>query len=279
MKFSLVLTTIRRTDELRRFLDALAAQTYRDFELIVVDQNTNSGLKDLLAPYEQLFSLLHIEQYERGASRGRNLGLNHIQGDIVTFPDDDCWFRPDLLATVAQWFADHPGYHGITGCSVDEAGQHTTARWDLNPGPITPFNVWRRGISSTIFLLRKAVDKVGPFDPDLGVGAGTQWGSGEESDYLLRVLAAGFTIYYEPKITILHLEPVQIFNEKTLKRGVGYAPGIGRVLRKHNYPLWFVAYQFLRPLGGSMVSFLKGERCKAQYHWIVCQGRFQGWIS
>lgn len=56
-----------------------------------------------------------------------------------------------------------------------------------------------------------------------------------------------------------------------------YGCGMGRVLRKHNYPLWFVAYNLLRPFGGMLLSVLMGNFPKANYHKAALTGRFNGW--
>jgi glycosyltransferase involved in cell wall biosynthesis len=278
MKFSLILATIHRTSEPKRFLHALAQQTHRDFELVVVDQNKDDNLQQILAPYQGRFPIQHLHA-KPGLSRARNKGLQHITGDIVAFPDDDCWFSPHLLEQVSVHLSQHPDWNGLTGCSINEQGELTTGRWDTQSGFLNRFNVWRRGVSSSIFLHRKVVEKVGSFDPALGIGAGTIWGSGEESDYLLRALGSGFQLYYEPSIQVHHLEPVQGYDAQTIERAARYAPGVGYVLRKHNYPLWFVMYQCLRPFGGAVVSLLRGKLTKAKYHWTVFRGRASGWLS
>src|SRR2546427_827401 len=99
MKFSLVQATLGRTGELARFLRELDQQTYRSFELIVVDQNPDQRLAPILAPYESRFPVFHVRS-EKGLSRARNVGMRQIGGDVVAFPDDDCWYPPHLLEWV-----------------------------------------------------------------------------------------------------------------------------------------------------------------------------------
>lgn len=102
MHFSLILATIGRTEELKRFLASLDKQTLRRFELIMADQNPDDRIKPLLEPYQDHFPIMHLHRpTERGASKARNVGLQHANGDVLTFPDDDCWYLPQLLEKIA----------------------------------------------------------------------------------------------------------------------------------------------------------------------------------
>src|SRR5262245_18066114 len=182
MRFSLLLATLSRTAEMQPFLDSLASQTWRDFELIVVDQNSDSRLDDVLEPYQDRFEIRRL-RCARGHSRALNFGLAHATGDFVGFPDDDCWYNPDTLERVAAFFQRHPESSGLTGREIVKPEFSSGGRWDLRPGRLTRGNVWRRAITFTIFLRRRAATGVA-FDETLGVGAGSQWGAGEETDYL-----------------------------------------------------------------------------------------------
>src|SRR5829696_7589651 len=159
MRFSLVLATIGRISEVQRFLDSLDSQTYRDFELIVVDQNQDDRLSPLLAAYRGRFSILHLRS-ESGLSRARNAGLGHITGDVVTFPDDDCWYPPELFERIARFFRERPELDGFTGRIADERGRSGTARFDNESGPLNLVNVWKRAASVTLFLRRDVVEAI-----------------------------------------------------------------------------------------------------------------------
>mgnify|MGYP000747458764 CR=1 FL=1 len=276
MMFSLVIATVGRTGELNRFLEHLDKQTYRDFELIVVDQNPDNCLVPILGPFQEQFPILHLRS-EKGLSRARNVGLKHISGDIVAFPDDDCWYPESLLDSVARFFQQNPNVDGLTGRAIDEKGRPSGGRWDKTPGPINRFNIWKKGISITIFLKKYVVDQVGVFDEDLGVGAGTLWGSSEEIDYLLRALELGFRIYYNPNVVVYHPQHVKRYNSQAFSRAYSYGAGIGRVLRKHRYPLWFVLYEWARSGGGGLISLLKGRLGKARFHLSALHGKVVGW--
>ncbi|RLB05041.1 MAG: glycosyltransferase family 2 protein [Deltaproteobacteria bacterium] len=277
-KFSLIMATVGRTKEVKRFLEHLDRQTYRDFELIVVDQNPDDRLVPILEAYKKRFPILHLRS-ERGLSRARNVGLKHISGDVVAFPDDDCWYPPDLLERVARFFREHPDIDVLTGRSVDENGEPSNGRWDNRAGLINQFNIWRRAVSYSIFLKKEVVEKVGGFDESLGVGAGTPWGAGEETDYLLRALERDCYLYYDPEVAVYHPQPVKHHDRKSIAKARTYAAGIGRVLRKHEYPFWFILYSFLRTSVGILLAFAMGHFELARFRWASLKGRVRGWLA
>jgi len=277
-KFSLIMATVGRTEEVKRFLEHLDRQTYRDFELIVVDQNPDDRLIPVLEAYKKRFPILHLRS-ERGLSRARNVGLRHISGDIVAFPDDDCWYPPDLLERVARFSQEHPDIDVLTGRSVDENGEPSNGRWGNRAGLINQFNIWRRAISYSIFFKREVVEKVGDFDESLGVGAETPWGAGEETDYLLRALKRDCYLYYDPEVVVYHPQPVKHHDRKSIAKARTYAAGIGRVLRKHKYPFWFILYSFLRTSVGIVLAFAMGHFELARFGWASLKGRVRGWLA
>jgi hypothetical protein len=51
------------------------------------------------------------------------------------------------------------------------------------------------------------------------------------------------------------------------------------VLRKHRYPLWYVAYQWARSLGGAALCLARGQVRTARYHFATFCGRVYGWLA
>lgn len=285
MKFSLILATLNRAAEVAYFLKNLEQQSYRNFELIVVDQNPDDRLVEMIQPYQARFTILHLRSAP-GLSYARNVALEHISGDIVAFPDDDCAYPSDLLAQVSNLLIEHPEWGGLTGRSVAQTGEDSGGSWSKEVEKIDFFNVWNKGISYTIFLRKNVVANVGLFDENLGIGANTPWGSAEETDYLLRAIDAG-CLYYTPNISVIHptkvgqtplVQPPTPKNKSYFKT-YAYAKGRGWVLRKHNAPLWFVLYNWLRPLAGVTLSLLQGRLDRTRSHWQTFRGRVQGWLG
>ena len=275
MRISLVLATIGRVAEVERFLAALAVQEKPDLELLVVDQNQDNRLGPVLAAYERGITIRHLRS-EPGLSRARNVGLKHVTGEVVGFPDDDCWYPAGLLARVEELLQQQPLWSGVTGSSADGEGNPSAARFDRSEGNLDVLNLWARGISFTIFLRREVLEQVGEFDETLGVGAGTPFGSGEETDYLIRTVKAGFRVRYLPRLIVCHPDPTRGYGTHVLRRGRSYGQGMGRVLAKHSYPLNFRLRCLVRPLCGAVLSVATLRFRKAAYHWQVCIGRWTG---
>ena len=272
--FSLILATVERTSEVERFLRFLDAQAHREFELIVVDQNPDDRLEPVLAPYDGRFPISHLRS-GRGLSRARNLGLRHVRGTLVGFPDDDCWYPASLLGAVADHMQRNPQWGGVTGRSTDEAGHESGARFLPRDDTLTLATAWH-AISYTIFLRREVVERVGEFDESLGVGAGTAFGSGEETDYVIRAIHAGYAVRFAADLVVHHPNPLREFDAVARSRGYKYGCGMGRVLAKHRYPPGYVLRSLARPVGGAALSALQGRWAKAGYYLNVFLGRLRG---
>lgn len=278
-EFSLVLGTYGRTREVERFLASLSCQAYRGFELILIDQNQDEKLTPILRSYSDQFTIVHVQMKERGISKARNVGLGRVSKDIIAFPDDDCQYPPDLLYRVAQYFVDFPESDGLTGRSTDESGTVSMGRFDSRFGSVDRFNVWRRAVEYTIFLRREKIRGVW-FDEALGPGAGTIYGAGEGTEYLLQLLASESRLHYNPDLVVIHPSPHHIYGATVMRdRAYRYGCGAGHVLRQGRYPLWFMANWLIRPLGGAILSLGPLRFSEARYRWNTFRGRLRGMLS
>jgi glycosyltransferase involved in cell wall biosynthesis len=275
MKFSLILATVGRYEEVARFLTSLDAQDYRNFELIVIDQNEDERLTPLLATYGEKFSVQHVRS-ERGLSRARNVGLQLAGGDVIAFPDDDCWYPLGLLQKVASELNGNPDIDGITGRFTDGDGR-SEGRWLDHSQLLNRYNIWRGAISFSIFLRRRVVDAVGEFNASLGVGAGTPWGASEETDYLLRSLQRGFKLKFLTDLVLHHPVKTANFDDGACTRQQKYEAGIGRVMRMNAYPFWYFPVACLRTCCGIVLALMSGDFPRARFKYVSVLARMRGW--
>lgn len=279
MRFSLVVSTIGRFDDLRALFVSLAAQTFRDFEVIVVDQNGDDRLVALIREFASTFSLRHVPMPERGVSRGRNRGLREASGDIVTFPDDDCTYRHDVLERVHAMFERLHEMDALSvRCDAPSGAVQKVARFDAVPGPVTRNNLLNCFVEFAFFARRDQFDGLS-FNESLGVGAGTPWGSDEGPDLVLRMLNRGCRMRYCPEISILHASPLESIDERTLRRSYTYGCGRGRLYRLHRFPLHAVVYSLVRSLGGCCLNLAQLRSIWARYYWLAFCGKLRGYLA
>ena len=105
MLFSVVIPAYDRLAFLPRTLESVWAQTFADFEVVVVDDGSTDGT---LAYLQSLGGRVSVfRQSNQGAGAARNLGVQRARGDYVAFLDsDDLWF-PWTLATFARLIIEH----------------------------------------------------------------------------------------------------------------------------------------------------------------------------
>jgi glycosyltransferase involved in cell wall biosynthesis len=270
---SILVATINRVSELDRLLTSLDSQTYRDFEVIIIDQNPDERLTPVLRRHSRL-TIRHL-RWRRGLSRARNAGLRVATGEVICFPDDDCWYPASLLESVSGWLARNPDFGAVFTTMRSADNQPVGPRWPPGPCLVTKTNLWDSTIACTAFLRRTVTDSVGHFREDIGVGADTPYQSGEESDYFLRALALGFRMWYEPALTVHH--PNLHSLERLRKLTYPYALGCGCVMKLHRYSWREFGPHWVRSIGGAVFSLCKGDISMAEVYWMRAAGQLRGY--
>jgi glycosyltransferase involved in cell wall biosynthesis len=103
---SVVIPTYNRADFLLEAVESVYQQTFRDFELIVVDDGSTDGTANFLKNYPN--HLIYRYQANQGVSSARNLGVRMARGQWVAFLDSDDLWLPKKLETQARFFSQNP---------------------------------------------------------------------------------------------------------------------------------------------------------------------------
>lgn len=273
---SLITSTIGREAPLARLLSSLRAQTNIAFELIVVDQSDDGRIARQLEDVAVGQSVRCFSS-GRGLSKGRNLGLQQARGEVVGFPDDDCWYGSDVIARVQRHF-DHSASCVLTGRTTDRDGVESVSAHRAESGAVDRYNVFTSGNSNTLFARTSIAREVGGFDESLGVGAATPFQSGEETDFVLRCIGRG----YQPQFVhdfVVHHDRIDGSRTAQIARARTYSRGYGRLLRQHGYGLSYlggrVGRAFVR--GGWCLVTGDGAGALQRLHWI--RGAVSGFIA
>lgn len=270
---SLIVATRNRVAEVDRLLTSLDAQTYKCFEVLVVDQNPDERLTSILRQHEGL-RVRHL-RCEPGLSRARNVGLRAAQGSIIAIPDDDCWYPEHLLASVVEWFESHPEFGALFATMRSADGEPIGTKRPPEPCLCTKKNALVCVTSINGFLRRTVTEAIGFFDENLGLGAASKYTSGEDTDYFLRPFGLGVRMWYEPSIWVGH--PNLHSLERLKRTSYSYALGSGYVMRIHGYSWWHLTRRLARSLAGAAFSLCQGDLGRAQGYVMRAAGQLHGY--
>ena len=119
---SVIVPTYRRSEQLFRALTSLADQTYKNIEVIVINDNENKCWTDevrriidqILVSYPSLQIHLIVNHVNKGSAETRNIGIRAASGAYITFLDDDDVYLPDKIERqLCEMLASNADY-GIT---------------------------------------------------------------------------------------------------------------------------------------------------------------------
>lgn len=143
LALSIVTPTRNRCESLARAIESVRAQSYRNWELLVVDDGSDDETPALLRRVvaEEPRIVARRLDPAAGPSAARNLALDLATGDVVIYLDDDCRFHPDWCKAVAWAFGEHPEATVAYGARVvdDERRHHGTGTGGL---PLLQFIPW-----------------------------------------------------------------------------------------------------------------------------------------
>jgi glycosyltransferase involved in cell wall biosynthesis len=171
MKISLVLATLGRDLEVADFLKSLLFQTYKNFELIIIDQNKDGKIDDIVEPFMSCLDVQHVKVDFTGNARARDYGIGLAQGRIIAFPDDDCAYEKDVLKKVVAEFKRRNNLSVLVAGSYDVSSSRFSI--GVNSHRARYFSRFEMmGVEFTQFFDRKRLDgKQFYLDHDFGIGS------------------------------------------------------------------------------------------------------------
>ncbi len=179
---SVILPTYERRESTRRAAKSVLEQTFRDFELIVVDDGSRDGTREAVTSLSD--SIRYLWQPNRGVSAARNAGLACARGEIVAFLDsDDRWLQGHLAVIVALLRRFPAAVLACTSPEYRRHGQQRPERARL----VAPFPaILTRsvaGFPSSSAVRRAELEAIGGFDE--------RFEAAEDTDLWLRLAIRG----------------------------------------------------------------------------------------
>lgn len=117
---SVIVPFFNREKFLAETIESVLAQTYRNWELILIDDGSTDEsariARNFVEKYpHKIFLCAHENGKNRGASSSRNLGIKNAKGDFLTFLDSDDVFLPGALETEISAFLENPAADVVCG--------------------------------------------------------------------------------------------------------------------------------------------------------------------
>jgi glycosyltransferase involved in cell wall biosynthesis len=193
---SVIIPTYNRAKTIGAAIDSVLKQTFRYYEIIVIDDGSTDDTAGKLKQYGKLIKYIHQEN--KGVSAARNAGLRLATGGYIAFLDSDDTWVPDKLEKQLKYFENNSRVGLLYSSARYLAVNNNTEQ--IKPRVIT--RNLREMIekdavfpTSTVIIRRECLDKVGMFDETLrGI---------EDFDLWFRI-AERYPIYFQDEITAQH---------------------------------------------------------------------------
>lgn len=153
---SVIMLTCNRESLVSRAIESILAQTYQNFEFIIVDNGSTDRSGRIADEYAAADSRIRVIHRERGnIGSGRNTGLDAARGEYIAFVDDDDWAEPDFLEFLLRLLEENDADAAICGAadkSFDEKKIMTAEEalielmWRRKYNMAFPTKLFRRGL-------------------------------------------------------------------------------------------------------------------------------------
>lgn len=254
MRFSVIIPLYNKAPYIRKALESVWSQTFRDFELIVVDDGSSddslSVAKDVIAESSITARLIHQEN--AGVSSARNNGVAASHGDYICFLDADDWWAPGFLEQMDGLINEYPdaGIYG-TNYYIISRGKQRVALHIPSTGYINYCNCYRELqmplTSISVAIPRGVFLETGGFRPHLKFG--------EDFDLWIRIALKQKVAYLDEPLAYYYQDSNPVWR------------GTGHLTDPNAHMLWNLDY--LEP----------EERANLDYKRLIDELRIHGLLS
>jgi glycosyltransferase involved in cell wall biosynthesis len=105
--FSIIVPVYDRPDELSELLGSLSVQSYRNFEVIIVEDGSRIKSEGIVEKFKSDLNLVYLDLPHSGPSVARNEGMKVSRGDFLMFIDSDCLVPENYLTTVNRFLEEN----------------------------------------------------------------------------------------------------------------------------------------------------------------------------
>ena len=179
-------------------VESALAQTYKNCEVVVVDDGSTDNTRSILAPYVESGRIKYVYQPNAGLSAARNMGIKSSKGEYVALLDADDVFLPEKIERQVAYLESHPECD-ICYCDLyhfwdSEPKKLLKLNYDYYSGnDVLPNIIKRNFVAPLTMVVRRSVfDRFGLYDE--------KFRRSEDLEFLVRILARGARICFLDEI-------------------------------------------------------------------------------
>ena len=232
MKYAIIVPVYNRPDEVAELLESLTLQTFKDFEVIIVEDGSQNPCEAVCKQYEKLLDIKYFIKENSGPGQSRNYGAAHSTGEYLLILDSDVVLPTGYLAAIEKELRREPAdAFGGPDCAHDS---FTDTQKAISYSMTSFFTTG--GIRGG----KKKLDKFYPRSFNMGIrrdvyerlGGFSKMRFGEDIDFSIRIFKAGYTCRLFPEAWVWHKRRTDF---RKFWRQV-YNSGIARINLYKKYP-------------------------------------------
>lgn len=195
LKVSVIIPTFNRSVELKRCLESLASQTYKNFEVIVCDDGSTDNTMEVTFEFSSRLDIKYsFENNSGGPAKPRNRGIKISSDDatIIAFLDSDDWWYPKKLEECVKYIKEYDlVYHDLDMYRSENKKVGVVKGRKMKNPILEDLLIFGNGIPNSSVLIKKSlINIVGDFDEDKRLIAT------EDADYWIRVSQYSNKFFY-----------------------------------------------------------------------------------
>lgn len=210
MNISVIISTKDREKKLVSCLESILKNTTFPLEIVILDQSTTEETEKKIKNLRLPSLIKYYRMQVRNLSLGRNFGINHANGDVLVFADDDCLVDKHWLERISESFKRNKEIVGLFGKVMSYKPSQNREKYCpctflkkkkmlITKPCVHSENI---GFGNNMAFRRKIFKRVGGFKEWLGIGSIGK--SAEDAEFALRVLLNGYRLLYNPKVKVYH---------------------------------------------------------------------------
>jgi len=269
IKISLLFINFNNAEILEKSLESLLPLPF-GVELVIIDSGSKDKSQEILKQFQKKYQFqyknrikIFYNQREEAFSvnEARLFGLKQVKGDILIFGDTDCIYPKGWIDFILEDFDKNKNVSLVFGPRLPDSGNglgtlirriegYQSRKYLCREMKI--FNKESNNIfyiaGSNFAIRRQILDNIGSFDTtftDL---------SFEDVDLEERLIQSGFSLLFDPRISIIHHHNLSYFG--LIKKAIKSGRGFSRLLLKHNKQIFIGKYSFFLGSSSTIIFYL-----------------------